>query len=102
MIIEWLNAERTIARVTRRRHWWSTRRVAAVLYRHERCAVDRDNWTPVKPGWLFGPETDSEKVRSDWWDGSAAIERTRREAIDPWQPVADEPIPQARLVSEAP
>lgn len=85
MRIEFLNPERTIARVTRWR-WW--RRVAATLYRSERCSRDRDNMSPAVIRWRFQPiDERSDRLYNDWWSGSAKIERVRKTIEDPWQPV---------------
>jgi hypothetical protein len=97
MRIEFLNPERTIARVTRWR-WW--RRVAATLYRSERCSRHRTCMSPAVIGWRFQPSKSDDSLHNDWWSGSAKIERARRTIEDPWQPV--EPVarlPEARLLA---
>lgn len=103
-MIEWLNPERTTARVTRRRRWWSRKRVTAVLYRYARCSRDRDGVDPHIIGWLFVPEAGAVH-HNDWWSGSKALERARDRALHAeqlagtWEPVRDEPIPRARIVA---
>lgn len=112
MLIEFLNDERTEARVTRRTRWWWpwSPLVSAVLYRHERCLVDDDSF---RTAWAFEPpqfEPHSVLVRfTDYWwrAGSADIEAAREELIraeeqkrkvEPWKPVDTRALPPARAL----